>query len=143
MYVLYLSKAAETFGVVSTREIYEEAISLSAGGLGLNDDECREMCMRYAAMESGLGEIARARAIYGHAAPLADPRTVASFWATWQDFETRHGDEGTFREMLRIKRSVQAQYADKVPFVRAKSEEKGETAVEDQGVNEEEVELVN
>ncbi len=29
-------------------------------------------------------QIDRARAIYAHAAQFADPRTVVSFWATWQ-----------------------------------------------------------
>lgn len=33
-----------------------------------------------------------------------------SFWQTWHDFEVQHGNEDTFKEMLRIKRSVQAQY---------------------------------
>jgi len=40
-----------------------------------------------------------------------------SFWKAWQDFEVRHGNEDTFREMLRIKRSVQAQFSTQVNFV--------------------------
>lgn len=32
----------------------------------------------------------------------------------WHDFEVRHGNEDTFREMLRIKRSVQAQFNTQV-----------------------------
>lgn len=34
----------------------------------------------------------------------------ADFWAAWKDFEVRHGNEDTIREMLRVKRSVQALY---------------------------------
>lgn len=34
----------------------------------------------------------------------------ADFWAAWKDFEVRHGNEDTIREMLRVKRSVQAMY---------------------------------
>ena len=37
-----------------------------------------------------------------------------SYWKAWQDFEVRHGNEDTFREMLRIKRSVQAQFNTQV-----------------------------
>ena len=32
------------------------------------------------------------------------------FWGAWKDFEVRHGNEDTIREMLRIKRSIQAMY---------------------------------
>lgn len=37
-----------------------------------------------------------------------------SYWKAWHDFEVRHGNEDTFREMLRIKRSVQAQFNTQV-----------------------------
>ena len=30
---------------------------------------------------------------------------------TWNEFEVKHGNEDTFREMLRIKRSVSASYS--------------------------------
>ena len=39
---------------------------------------------------------------------------TAHFWKAWHDFEVKHGNEDTFREMLRIKRSVQAQYNTQV-----------------------------
>jgi len=32
------------------------------------------------------------------------------YWQTWHDFEVSHGNEDTFREMLRIKRSVVAKF---------------------------------
>jgi len=32
------------------------------------------------------------------------------FWDSWKKFEVKHGNEDTVREMLRIKRSVQATY---------------------------------
>jgi pre-mRNA-splicing factor SYF1 len=61
-------------------------------------------------MERRLGEIDRARAIYGHASQFCDPRTSPEFWKKWESFEVQHGNEDTYKEMLRIKRSVQAQY---------------------------------
>lgn len=39
---------------------------------------------------------------------------TAEFWQTWKEFEVRHGNEDTMREMLRIKRSVQATYNTQV-----------------------------
>ena len=41
-------------------------------------------------------------------------QTSAHFWKAWHEFEVKHGNEDTFREMLRIKRSVQAQYNTQV-----------------------------
>eukprot|EP01050_Picozoa_sp_SAG11_P001120 SAG11_NODE_46_length_20454_cov_11.499386_13_plen_172_part_00 len=34
------------------------------------------------------------------------------FWAAFNDFEVHHGNEDTFREMLRLKRSVSAQFTE-------------------------------
>jgi pre-mRNA-splicing factor SYF1 len=32
------------------------------------------------------------------------------FWDIWKEFEVRHGNVETFKEMLRVKRSVIAQF---------------------------------
>lgn len=104
MFNFYVTKSASNFGLTSTRPIYERAIA------ALPDNEAKDMCLKFAEMERRLGEIDRARAIYGHASQFCDPRTTPSFWSKWESFEVQHGNEDTFKEMLRIKRSVQAQY---------------------------------
>jgi pre-mRNA-splicing factor SYF1 len=104
MFEFYITKSASNFGLTSTRPIYERAIA------ALPDQEAKEMCLKFAEMERRLGEIDRARAIYGHGSQFCDPRINAPFWQKYEDFEVKHGNEDTFREMLRIKRSVQAQY---------------------------------
>jgi len=104
MFNFYITKSATNFGLTSTRPIYERAITV------LPDKEARDMCLKFAEMERRLGEIDRARAIYGHASQFCDPRTTPAFWSKWESFEVQHGNEDTFKEMLRIKRSVQAQY---------------------------------
>lgn len=78
---------------------------------GLPDKDVKTMCIKYAELERTLGEIDRARAIYVHASQSADPRSDTVFWSKWNDFEVQHGNEDTFREMLRIKRSVTASYS--------------------------------
>ena len=87
-------------------------------------------------MERKLGEIDRARAIYVHCSQICDPRVrfyfyfyfylffnffkyTQKFWQTWKEFEVAHGNEDTVREMLRIKRSVQATYNVQVNFMSA------------------------
>ena len=78
---------------------------------GLPDRAVKTMCLKYAALERRLGEVDRARAIFVHASQLADPREAGDFWEAWNAFEIAHGNEDTFREMMRIKRSVSASYS--------------------------------
>uniref|UniRef100_A0A6N2KZ98 Pre-mRNA-splicing factor SYF1 n=1 Tax=Salix viminalis TaxID=40686 RepID=A0A6N2KZ98_SALVM len=106
MYEIYIARAAEIFGVPKTREIYEQAIES-----GLPDKDVKTMCLKYADLEKNLGEIDRARGIYVFASQFADPRSDLDFWNRWHAFEVQHGNEDTFREMLRIKRSVSASYS--------------------------------
>ena len=42
---------------------------------------------------------------------------LSRFLQVWKDFEVKHGNEDTLREMLRIKRSVQAVYNTQVCMV--------------------------
>ena len=111
MFNFYITKSASNFGLTSTRPIYERAIG------ALPDKEARDMCLKFAEMERRLGEVDRARGIYGHASQFCDPRTTPTFWHKWEEFEVEHGNEDTFKEMLRIKRSVQAQYNTDVNFI--------------------------
>ncbi|KAJ8875020.1 hypothetical protein PR048_022910 [Dryococelus australis] len=113
LFNIYIKKAAEIYGVPKTRQIYEKAIEV------LTEENAREMCLRFSEMETKLGEIDRARAIYAHCSQMCDPRVTAEFWQTWKEFEVRHGNEDTMREMLRIKRSVQATYNTQVNMMSA------------------------
>lgn len=113
MFNIYIKKAAEIYGVPKTRQIYEKAIET------LPEEKAREMCVCFSEMETRLGEIDRARAIYAHCSQMCDPRITADFWNTWKEFEVRHGNEDTMREMLRIKRSVQATYNTQVNMMSA------------------------
>jgi pre-mRNA-splicing factor SYF1 len=71
----------------------------------------QELCLEYAKMETGLRETDRARAVLVYGAQLADPRRDPDYWKAWHEFEVSHGNEETFREMLRVKRSVQAAFS--------------------------------
>lgn len=68
LFNIYIKKAAEIYGVPKTRQIYEKAIEL------LDEAKSREMCLRFSEMETKLGEIDRARAIYAHCSQMCDPR---------------------------------------------------------------------
>lgn len=111
---IYIRKAAEFYGVTHTRPIYEKAIG------ALKDEFARDFSLRFADLETKLGEIDRARAIYKHCSEMCDPRTTAdTFWRVWKEFEARHGNQDTVKDLLRIQRSVQALYNTKVNYMSA------------------------
>ncbi|TDL27268.1 spliceosome complex protein [Rickenella mellea] len=115
MFTIYIAKAAANFGLPATRPIYERALEV------LPDRQTAQMCLRFAQLERKLGEIDRARAIYAHASQFCDPRVHPEFWQEWNSFEIETGSEDTFREMLRIKRSVQAQFNTEASFLAAQA----------------------
>lgn len=115
MFKFYVAKVAANSGITAARPIYERAIEQ------LPDKYAREIALRYAELERKLGEVDRARAIYAYASQFCDPRTFPLFWSTWHDFEVRHGNEDTFKEMLRIKRSVQALYNTQIDNIAAQT----------------------
>ncbi|KAL0063310.1 pre-mRNA-splicing factor syf1 [Marasmius tenuissimus] len=115
MFTIYIAKATANYGLPATRPIYERALEV------LPDRQTAEMCLRFAALERKLGEIDRARAIYAHASQFCDPRVNEKFWKEWNDFEIETGSEDTFREMLRIKRSVQAQFNTEAHYIAAQT----------------------
>jgi len=110
MYQIYINRATACFGVTHTRQIYEQALET------LPDNDSRSVALQFAELETKLGEIDRARSIYNHGSQFADPRHNAEFWRVWQSFEVSHGNEDTFREMLRIKRSVKDKYSTQASF---------------------------
>jgi pre-mRNA-splicing factor SYF1 len=127
MFDFYITKSATNFGLTSTRPIYERAIA------ALPDKEAKVMCLKFAEMERRLGEVDRARAIYGHASQFADPRVEKEFWDTWEKFEVAHGNEDTFKEMLRIRRSVAAQFNTDVQFIASQAVKRAAGTTETNG----------
>lgn len=115
MFTIYIAKATSIYGLPATRPIYERALEV------LPDKQTAQMCLRFAQLERKLGEIDRARAIYAHASQFCDPRVFPDFWTEWYNFEIETGSEDTFREMLRIKRGVQAQFNTEASFLAAQT----------------------
>jgi pre-mRNA-splicing factor SYF1 len=105
MFRLYIKKVEILFGIVKTRPVYERALK------ELSDDSCKRLCIEYAEMERKLGEIDRARSIFVYGSQFADPKRDINYWKSWQDFEETFGNEETFREMLRIQRSVEVTFS--------------------------------
>jgi len=110
MYRLYIKRVEVHYGVTKTRPVYERGVK------ELNHVDACCLCMEFADMETKLGEVDRARAIFRHGSQFADPRREgkgkeAGLWSQWRTFEEAHGNEDTFREMLRIKRSIETAFS--------------------------------
>lgn len=106
---LYAAKAQDYFGVGKVRAIFEECIEMEPP---LAAPLTKALCVKFAQLERKLGEIDRARALFVHASQFSNPAQDREFWDEWNGFEVRHGNEDTFREMLRIKRSVTAAFSN-------------------------------
>jgi pre-mRNA-splicing factor SYF1 len=110
-YQYYIARVAENFGLPGTRPIFQDAID------NLNDRDANIISQEFIEVEEKLGEIDRARALLGFSSQFNDLRTAPEFWAKWDKFEVKYGSEDTYKEMLRIKRSVQAQFNTDLRYV--------------------------
>ncbi|PIA13530.1 hypothetical protein COEREDRAFT_104057 [Coemansia reversa NRRL 1564] len=111
MFRYYAAKTKELLGLPAVRTVYERGIE------ELGDNQALLFALDYATAERRLGEIDRARALYAYASQFADPQIEKQLWETWQEFEVEHGNEDTFKEMLRLKRSVQAKFVSRAGAV--------------------------
>ena len=78
------------------------------------------MGLRFAKMERKLGEIERARAIYQHMSQFCNPRireNEEQFWSIWEKFEVYHGNEDTYSDYMRAKRTVELRFSIAMPVM--------------------------
>ncbi|KAJ2080092.1 pre-mRNA-splicing factor syf1 [Coemansia sp. RSA 988] len=113
MFRYYAAKTKELLGLPAVRSVYERGIE------DLGDAQALLLALDYATAERRLGEIDRARALFAYASQFADPQIENRLWEMWHEFEVEHGNEDTFKEMLRIKRSVQAKFGSDARFLAA------------------------
>lgn len=104
LYKVYINKVITHYGIPYTREIYQKAIET------LPDKHAVQMSIQFAESEASLGEADRARAIYAYTSQISNPKLYPEFWKSWYNFEVKDGNEDTFKEMLRIQRSVATKY---------------------------------
>eukprot|EP01065_Artemidia_motanka_P027147 TRINITY_DN32378_c0_g1_i1.p1 TRINITY_DN32378_c0_g1~~TRINITY_DN32378_c0_g1_i1.p1 ORF type:complete len:856 (+),score=325.96 TRINITY_DN32378_c0_g1_i1:79-2646(+) len=123
MFRRYIAATRKFFGVTRTREVYEKALRK------LPDNHVPQLGVEWADVERSLGEIDRCRAIYMHCAQYVDPRKENTFWPKWHQFEVPHGNEQSFREMLRIRRSVQATFSTSINLGAASEQAKMERQI--------------
>ena len=73
------------------------------------------MGLRFANIERKIGEIERARSIYTHLSQFCNPSSKtgdgSSLWKIWEKFEVTHGDQDTYTDYLRTKKTVELRYS--------------------------------
>lgn len=112
IYSVLIAKAACFFGITKSRTIFERSLE------DLESDAVVEMGLKFANVETKLGEIDRARAVYVYIAEFSNPSIHSeeiNFWSPWEKFELENGTEVTYKEMLRLKRKVAAKFSMNIP----------------------------
>ena len=105
-YKLYIAKTSKYFGIQKTREIYENFIKKN-----LKVEEKINLGLEYAKLELKLKEIDRARKIYFFLSQFCEPEIEEyGFWKIWEDFEIEWGNEDTYRDFIRNKKSIKKEY---------------------------------
>lgn len=115
IYKYYIERTIENFGLAATRPIFERAIN------ALPETEAKDMCLEFINVEEKLGEIDRARVLFAYGSQFSDPRVAPDYWQKWDDFEIKYGNEDTYKDMLRIKRSVKAQFNTDIGYIAAQA----------------------
>lgn len=114
VFYVYMQKACDYYGISKMRTLYESALDCIS-----QPSDILDLGLKFASIERKLGEIDRVRALYMYLAQYCDPRKEHDkvFWSDWEDFEIFHGNEDTFSEMMRVKRTVMVKYSGVSPFL--------------------------
>ncbi|SCU88894.1 LANO_0D03378g1_1 [Lachancea nothofagi CBS 11611] len=100
LWALCLDRCKEYLGLESARSLYEKCIQT------LPNSKVIAFVLGFAQIEESLSNIERARAVMNYGAHLLHPAANVSLWDFWSDFELRHGDKTSYKEMLRMKREL-------------------------------------
>lgn len=124
---LWLKKIEFHYGLIKTREVFDLIFSSSSTQQDSNSpsinflqiltsNELIELSLLYASMEINIfGEVERARKIFTFSSQFLLNSTPSStsknieetFIQKWKEFEYSHGSEMSFKEMLRILRTIE------------------------------------
>ena len=95
-----IERSKEYLGPESSRSLYEQCIQT------LPNSKAIVFVIDFAKTEESLHENGRARAALKYGAHLLPPGRNTQLWEFWNEFELRHGDKSSYKEMLRMKREL-------------------------------------
>lgn len=103
IFLVYMQKVCDYFGIMKMRIMFESGFEMFTLAEHIID-----LGMQFANIERKLGEIDRVRGVYQYIAQFCDGKRAdqQKFWMKWNEFEIYHGNEDTYREMMRIQRTT-------------------------------------
>lgn len=102
LYSSFIRISRSAGDIQALRVVYERAIKALAD---VDQEESLiAMSTEWAQLEATLGELTRARSLFVHAANQASEGS--GLWSAWEAMERTHGDQGSYRDMLRLKRAI-------------------------------------
>ncbi|EDO14509.1 hypothetical protein Kpol_286p2 [Vanderwaltozyma polyspora DSM 70294] len=120
---LAIEKTRKLLGTMSLRPIYEKCI------LSLPNSRVIPYIINFCKVEEELNEIYRAREILTFGSKLLPPSKNEDLWNYWDKFELNHGDKSTYKEMLKLKKTLEDEMVidteeitkdeDKVQFIQS------------------------
>lgn len=75
-----------------------------------------EITSKFIQFESDQGQLVRVRTLFKFISKLGNPEAekFKKIWSDWENFELKHGDESSFKDMLRFKRSIKVEFENDV-----------------------------
>jgi pre-mRNA-splicing factor SYF1 len=106
LYTLLVAKSIQIEDIEGTRAIYESIMSDAA----LSYPQLVQFAFRFIEFETTNNQFTRVRLVFKYLAGLKPPSESDTVWDKWEAFELTHGDENTFKDMLRFKRIIYSQF---------------------------------
>ncbi|KAL7664729.1 Pre-mRNA-splicing factor SYF1 [[Candida] zeylanoides] len=106
LYTLLVAKSIQIEDIEGTRAIYESIMSDAA----LSYPQLVQFAFRFIEFETTNNQFTRVRSVFKYLAGLKPPSESDTVWDKWEAFELTHGDENTFKDMLRFKRIIYSQF---------------------------------
>lgn len=112
IYQVLINKILKLNDYNETRKIYEQS---------LKDDQLTlpnliQLTMEFINFETELMELNRVRSLFKYVCQLSNPQNplVEPVWHNWETFELNHGNEATFKDMLRYKRKIVTEFENDI-----------------------------
>lgn len=113
-YDLYVSLVTLIEKFLKDRDMVREVFAKAVEDQHLTIPNTVDVCLRFIKFEISANDFPRVRALFKYATGLASPQqhTMKQAWKSWEEFELEHGDEESYKQMLKYKRTVSKDFED-------------------------------
>lgn len=126
LYQALIVKQVQLNDVESVRNTFEDIFSSLVHLLSTN--QLIDFGLKFIDFEALHQQYSRSKLLFKFICELKPPQDLQVVWDAWENFELSHGDENTYKEMLRYKRGLYSKYEQEIQskstpvgFVKAKA----------------------